>query len=179
MKVSRYCICGASEHGDLPPKMAKSFADLWAVQHAGPGHAPCDARTASRARAETSMSLPTDSGPAFGITLRTARESIKLSLRDVEEATGISNAYVSQLESGKVRRPSPVFIRKLATLYGLEYERIMARIYPDPNPLKGYLFPLGKSIKRIEPTASEEQELMDYLTFIRVRHRRALAENRK
>lgn len=75
------------------------------------------------------------------------------------------------------RRPSPVFIRKLAKIYNIQYEMIMARIYPDTKPLKGYLFPMGKSIKLMEPSASEEQELMDYLTFIRIRNRRALASD--
>lgn len=111
--------------------------------------------------------------PSFGTTLKTARELHNLSLRDVEDATGISNAYLSQLESDKIRRPSPVFIRKLATLYGIEYQLVMDRIYPEPKTLKGYLFPMGKTVKLMEPTPAEEQELMDYLHFIRIRNRRS------
>ena len=49
MKISRYCICGAYERGELSGPMGKAFTDLWKVQHTGPGHAQCDARTANRA----------------------------------------------------------------------------------------------------------------------------------
>lgn len=42
--------------------------------------------------------------PSFGTTLRTARETLNLSLREVEDVTGISNAYISQLESDKIRQ---------------------------------------------------------------------------
>ena len=44
---------------------------------------------------------------SFGEGLKMARELRKLSLREVEEATGISNAYLSQLENDKIKKPSP------------------------------------------------------------------------
>jgi transcriptional regulator with XRE-family HTH domain len=48
--------------------------------------------------------------------LRTAKG---LSLRQVEEATGkaVSNAYLSQLEKGKIRKPSPNVLHSLAEVY--------------------------------------------------------------
>ena len=60
--------------------------------------------------------------------LASARQHKKLTLRAVETATGISNAYLSQLETGKIRSPSPVILRKLSELfrdpeagYGIQY----------------------------------------------------------
>jgi transcriptional regulator with XRE-family HTH domain len=39
-------------------------------------------------------------------------------LRDVSRATGISNAYLSQLERGKIAEPGASVLRKLAAYYG-------------------------------------------------------------
>jgi len=57
--------------------------------------------------------------------LRSSREATGLTLRGVESATGVSNAYLSQLETGKVENPSPPVLQKLAKTYGLEYEELM------------------------------------------------------
>jgi len=43
---------------------------------------------------------------SLGKTLKVSRELIPLALRQVEEATGISNAYLSQLENDKIKKPS-------------------------------------------------------------------------
>ena len=42
----------------------------------------------------------------YGEFLKSARKAKRLTLREVEQKTGISNAYLSQLESGKVKQPS-------------------------------------------------------------------------
>jgi transcriptional regulator with XRE-family HTH domain len=47
--------------------------------------------------------------------LRQIRKERGLTLRQVEEMTGISNAYLSQLETGKIKKPSHHVIQ---TLYG-------------------------------------------------------------
>jgi hypothetical protein len=45
-------------------------------------------------------------------------------LREVEEITGISNAYLSQLESGKINNPSYKLVRNLYFLYnGVEFHK--------------------------------------------------------
>jgi len=51
---------------------------------------------------------------------RDLRESKNLSLRDVEKKTGISNGYLSQLESGKVSSPSIQIVMSLATFYEVD-----------------------------------------------------------
>lgn len=55
----------------------------------------------------------------------------KVTLRQVEEAIGISNAYLSQLERGDAVKPSPHWLHKLSKYYGVPYESLMA--------LAGYL----------------------------------------
>ena len=57
--------------------------------------------------------------------LRRLRQAKGDSLREVEQATGISNAYLSQLERGKASRPSPDKLHALAEHYNLPYEELM------------------------------------------------------
>ncbi len=59
--------------------------------------------------------------------LRKAKEieGRKVSLRDVEEATGVKNAYLSLLERGEIAQPSPQKLHTLAEYYGVPYERLM------------------------------------------------------
>lgn len=45
------------------------------------------------------------------------REKSGLTLREVEEQTGISNAYLSQLENGKIKKPSYNTVETLDKLY--------------------------------------------------------------
>jgi transcriptional regulator with XRE-family HTH domain len=61
----------------------------------------------------------------LGQVLRQARKHKALSLRYVESKTGISNAYISQLETGKIENPSPHFLQKLAELYEISHEELM------------------------------------------------------
>jgi transcriptional regulator with XRE-family HTH domain len=109
---------------------------------------------------------------SLGRELRSAREMHKLSLREVENATGISNAYLSQLENDKVKKPSPHFLNKLAKLYGIDFEFVMEKAgyiqrkeKPDENAPKtlagAMLFSQGQLTKL------EEEELVSYLKFLR------------
>lgn len=52
---------------------------------------------------------------SLGETLKSARELIPLTLRQVEEAVGMSNAYLSQLENEKIKKPSANVLYKLST----------------------------------------------------------------
>ena len=66
--------------------------------------------------------------------LSVARKVKGASLREVERATGVSNAYISQMESGAVAAPSPRKLQVLAKYYGLSYGTLMnACGYTLPN----------------------------------------------
>jgi transcriptional regulator with XRE-family HTH domain len=108
----------------------------------------------------------------LGAVLADLRTAKGLSLREVEEATdkAVSNAYLSQLENGKIRKPSPNVLHSLAEVYVVPYETLMERA--------GYLLPSedgGGRRKRLaafaidDLTAEEEEELLKYLAFIRSR----------
>src|SRR6266545_6223871 len=73
----------------------------------------------------------------LGWLLADARKRHNLTLRAVEKAVGISNSYLSQLETGKVQSPSPVVLHKLSELYGLSYRTVMKEAgYPMPKNVK-------------------------------------------
>src|SRR5689334_9615531 len=73
------------------------------------------------------MAIDQGTGGSLGDYLRSLRESLHLSLREVEEKTGVSNPYLSQIETGSVGRPSPHILFKLAEFYGVEHRLLMER----------------------------------------------------
>lgn len=106
---------------------------------------------------------------SFGEGLKTARELRNLSLREVEEATGISNAYLSQLENNKIKKPSPHFLHKLAALYDIGYELLMESAgYVQRKSAEGPKTLAGAALFSQEKLTSEEEEkLAEYLAFLR------------
>jgi transcriptional regulator with XRE-family HTH domain len=109
----------------------------------------------------------------LGAVLADLRTAKGLSLREVEEATGkaVSNAYLSQLENGKIKKPSPNVLHSLSEVYAVPYEALMEKA--------GYLLPsegnaTGRSRRLAafaidDLTAEEEEELLKYLAFLRSR----------
>jgi transcriptional regulator with XRE-family HTH domain len=103
--------------------------------------------------------------------LATARGRKGLSLRQVETATGVSNAYLSQLEGGRrVKEPSPVMLHKLSELYAIPYAQLMrAAGYPVPSA-DGPADTVTTIAARLGPTTPQEEDaLVDYLRFLRSR----------
>lgn len=110
----------------------------------------------------------------YGEYFKALREAKNLTLRDVEKKVDVSNAYLSQLESGKVKQPSPLTLYKLAEIYEVSYEVLMEKVgYPIPNREEKPKETSPKSIAhRIGSiTDDEELELLNYLKFIRNRRK--------
>ncbi|HSR69237.1 MAG TPA: helix-turn-helix transcriptional regulator [Acidobacteriota bacterium] len=114
----------------------------------------------------------------LGAYLRHLRQAKGMTLRAVEKSSGVSNAYLSQLENGKLTNPSPPILHKLAKVYGASYQALMEKA--------GYLMPSrsaddkreggsGRRKGRLptfaveELSEEEEEELLRYLAFIRSR----------
>lgn len=114
----------------------------------------------------------------LGEYLRNLRSARKMSLRDVEEGSGVSNAYLSQLEQGKITKPSPHFLHKLAGCYLVPYETLMEKAgyinkeeagpQKVSNQRKGQLAP--SSLGTL--SRAEEEELLSYLAYIRSKQKR-------
>lgn len=62
---------------------------------------------------------------SLGLTLKEARELKSLTLRQVEEAIGISNAYLSQLENNKIKKPSANVLYKLSKIYKISLNSLL------------------------------------------------------
>lgn len=104
---------------------------------------------------------------SLGDFLRTIRMSLPLTLREAEEASGVSNAYLSQIEQGKIARPSPPFLHKIAAAYGVSYETVMEKagyVAKNSTPrLTGRLATFAQE----DLTPDEEQELLKFLGYMR------------
>lgn len=75
--------------------------------------------------------------------LKHLRDKFDFTLRDVEERTGISNAYLSQLESGLKNEPSIKILKKLAVLYNIDiFEMLVHAGYLDKEDLTEQNFQL-------------------------------------
>ena len=61
----------------------------------------------------------------LGETLKRARSKIKLTLRQIEETSGISNAYLSQLENDKIKMPSANILYRISTIYEIELNDLL------------------------------------------------------
>jgi transcriptional regulator with XRE-family HTH domain len=90
-------------------------------------------------------------------------------LRDVEDETGVSNAYLSQLETGKAEKPRPHVLHKLAQYYGVPYEHLMlAAGYLQSNDGRKANDPSLAEIQLMSAGLSEEQKKMvkRYIRFL-------------
>lgn len=68
--------------------------------------------------------MSTGGSATLGELFRRARLHHRLTLRDVEDRTGIPNAHLSQIERGVIRKPSPTLLLTLCDLYDLNYELV-------------------------------------------------------
>ncbi|MCC7302468.1 MAG: helix-turn-helix transcriptional regulator [Bacteroidia bacterium] len=118
----------------------------------------------------------------LGEELRSARETKGFTLRQVEEVTEISNAYLSQLEHDKIKKPSANVLYRLANLYGINFSHLLtdAGIIDSPLVETGTKNFTGNSAKNKAPhslggyalssenlSPEEEKALVEYLKFIR------------
>lgn len=111
---------------------------------------------------------------SLGNTLRELRDIQRFTLRQVEEATGISNAYLSQLENDKIAKPSANVLYKLSNIYNVELNTLLAAAgiiekqdAPPHRLLNSVAFSTDTPL-----TKDEEDALLAYLNFIRQQKKR-------
>ncbi len=115
---------------------------------------------------------PSPPGEHLGISLRSARQKKELSLRAVEEATEgeVSNAYLSQLENGKIAKPSPHILYALSNALDVPYEGLMERagyIVKTGERTEGSKHGKAATFSIDNLTAAEEKALLEQLSFLR------------
>lgn len=113
------------------------------------------------------------------------------SLRQVEEATGISNAYLSQLEHGDAVKPSPDKLARLADFYRVSYEQLMElagylgqsmhsevraarpKIVSTSRTKSSRTSVLRQALLNTELSAEEEALVADYISFLKAKNKRS------
>lgn len=85
------------------------------------------------------------SNEELGKYLKSIRESLEYSTHDVNKLCDISQSYISLMENGK-RKPSPIILKKLASIYNLDYidlyekagyiDLVESNIFPDTDTPK-------------------------------------------
>jgi transcriptional regulator with XRE-family HTH domain len=103
---------------------------------------------------------------SVGKILKEARELRRLSLREVEIQSGVSNAYLSQLENDKIKKPSANTLYKLAELFNINFDDLMvaAGIVEKKKDAKseGHFAFSSENLSE-----DEEKRLIEYLKFLR------------
>jgi len=108
----------------------------------------------------------------LGTVLRLARESKTYTLRYVEAKTGISNAYLSQLENDKIKKPAADTLYKLSEIYHVDFNYLLQKAgLVEKN--KNSNHSVGRFIfSKDNLTSAEEEELILYLQYIRNKKKR-------
>ena len=106
-------------------------------------------------------------------TLREIRALRGKSLRAVEEATGISNAYLSQLERGDAQRPAPDKLQTLAAFYSVPYEELLReagylqREESPEVPVADQTSAVHAALMSAKLSPEEEAAVVKYIQFLR------------
>jgi transcriptional regulator with XRE-family HTH domain len=122
--------------------------------------------------------------PAVGTLLRQSREAMGLTLRQVEDQTErrVKNAYLSQVETGQIARPSPEVLWRLAGLYGLNYDDLLIRA--GHRVAGDSTTPLHRSVNGIplsalrDLTPAERRDVLSYIGFLRQKRPQANGSER-
>lgn len=116
------------------------------------------------------MSLPKE--------LHDIRKLRGYSLREVEEATGISNAYLSQLERGDAQKPSPDKLQALAEFYAVPYTDLMRsagylqKTEKADGKGKEHTSAVQSALMSAKLTPDEEDAVVKYIQFLRFQNKK-------
>lgn len=109
----------------------------------------------------------------LGQVLKESRLSSQKTLRDVEESTGISNAYLSQLENHKIKKPSANILYKLSEIYDVELDVflhaagiIKKKKSNDQSELQKKLAFYADKLSK-----EDEQKILEYIDYIRFKNK--------
>jgi transcriptional regulator with XRE-family HTH domain len=114
----------------------------------------------------------------LGPYLKGLREDACLTLRDVESRSGVSNGYLSLLEHGKVKEPSPKALWSLAECYRVDYLDLMRRAgYPVPHAPAMPSTP-GFAFRGTERLSESDREEIQQIIAMKLRRKRRQADTR-
>ena len=132
------------------------------------------ARAAHTHAVQKSTGTPSQLQGSLGEALRRIRLLTGKSLRDVERETGVSNAYLSQLETGSTKSPSPQILFKLSAAYEVPYESLMelaGHLKATPNAQQR-TSAIHAALMSAKLTAEEEARVAEFIAFLRSQRRK-------
>jgi len=108
---------------------------------------------------------------SLGSTLKKSREQMKLTLKEVEKATKISNAYLSQLENDKIKQPSASILYKLAAVYNLELNNLLEASGVVKKQERSEKAGSNEWLKRLafyadDLDSSQKEEVLKYIKYV-------------
>lgn len=110
---------------------------------------------------------------SLGTILKEARSKTGLTLRQVEDSSGVSNAYLSQLENDKIKSPSANILYKLSSLYNIPLNLLLK----GAGIIEGHVEETSTNnsfINRVAfssegLTEEEKQDVLQYLEFLKTK----------
>lgn len=106
----------------------------------------------------------------LGHLFKSARRTRQLSLREVDELTGVSYGWLSRLERGLMPTPAPSKLTKVADVLGIAPERIdritRGGVSSDLPPIRTYFR------AKYQLTPQEITQIEELFDQIRRKHRR-------
>jgi antirestriction protein/transcriptional regulator with XRE-family HTH domain len=75
---------------------------------------------------ESTSTMKPEQIQAIGAFLRTQREAMGLTLRDLEELSGVGNSVIARFESGFINRPDPNKLARLSRALGVSLNEVLA-----------------------------------------------------
>jgi transcriptional regulator with XRE-family HTH domain len=103
----------------------------------------------------------------LGGILKEARELRRLSLREIETQSGISNAYLSQLENDKIKKPSANTLYKLSGLFKIDFDDLMVTAGIVEKKNETTTAPNDFAFSSDNLTEQEREKLIEYLKWLR------------
>ncbi|MNU19076.1 bifunctional DNA-binding transcriptional repressor/ NMN adenylyltransferase [compost metagenome] len=109
---------------------------------------------------------------SLGTTLKDARKNVRLTLRQVEDMTSISNAYLSQLENDKIKNPSVNILSKLSSLYKVSLKTLLsnAKMIDKKEAQQEEInlsFAQKIAFRAEDLTEDERNDVLKYLEFLK------------
>ncbi len=114
----------------------------------------------------------------LGKTLKSIRENVSLTLKEVQVATGISDAYLSQLENDKIKKPSANVLYKLASVYKIELNTLLAAAgiieknsSATTSPKKQSMLDKEIAFYKDHLTDKETKEVIEFIKYLKFKNK--------
>ncbi len=105
----------------------------------------------------------------LGQTLKLLRKNSSMTLKEIEEKTGVSNAYLSQLENDKIKNPSVFILTKLSQTFDVPINEILIQAGLISSKRSSKTEQLSNKIafstEKLSP--KEMKEVLDYIAFLK------------